>query len=127
MKMESAFRLTEENSPLCVFEEASWGRWRFLVESNRYKVRLIEIYPGRRTNLEIHRQRSERWVVLSGRASITVAGQSGELTTMQGTVIPAGAVHRIGNSWSKPLIFIEFQHGPDLSDDDVICMSADAY
>ncbi len=43
-----------------------------LEESNGYKIKRIEVTPGKRLSLQKHFHRSEHWIVVSGTATVTV-------------------------------------------------------
>jgi mannose-1-phosphate guanylyltransferase/mannose-6-phosphate isomerase len=47
------------------------------------------------------------------------------LETNQSTFIPLGAVHRVGNPDSGPLVVIEVQSGTDLRETDIVRLEDD--
>ena len=106
-------------------EQRPWGSWKVLEEGVGYKVKRIEVLPGHRLSLQFHRHRSEHWVVVSGKARVVIDGRSSELTILQSASIPAGAIHRLENPWSVPLIVVEIQKGDLLSEEDIVRLEDD--
>jgi mannose-1-phosphate guanylyltransferase len=49
-----------------------WGTYTVLEESNGYKIKRIEVKPGKRLSLQTHKYRNEHWVVVSGIATVEV-------------------------------------------------------
>ena len=52
-----------------------WGFYTILNKGKCFKVKLVEVLPGKRLGLQSHRYRSEHWVVVSGTAKITNGGK----------------------------------------------------
>lgn len=102
-----------------------WGTYTVIEEGVGYKVKRIVVYPGKRLSLQLHRQRSEQWVVVAGGARITVGEQVLELSPGQAATIPVGARHRLENVGSEPLQLIEVQSGGYLGEDDIVRLEDD--
>ena len=100
--------------------ERPWGTWTVLREGGGYKVKLIEVRPGHRLSLQSHQHRSEHWVVVSGQARVQLNDQVFELSAFESTVISVGAVHRLENPGSHPLVIVEVQKGEVLSEEDIV-------
>ena len=66
--MES--KITIENSP--VFDRRPWGSFTILDEGENYKVKRIEVLPGKRLSYQSHSRRSEHWFVVRGIAKVTL-------------------------------------------------------
>ena len=49
-----------------------WGKYTVLHEAPQFKVKRIEVNPGKKLSLQMHHKRSEHWVVVQGTARITV-------------------------------------------------------
>ena len=47
-----------------------WGSATTILENKFYRIRLLEIMPGKSMSLQRHQQRSEHWVVLQGIADV---------------------------------------------------------
>lgn len=102
-----------------------WGTWTVLREGMGYKVKLIEVWSGHRLSLQFHHYRSEHWVVVSGRARVMLDDQVLELAPFESAVVPVGAVHRLENPWSDPLVIVEIQKGEILSEEDIVRLEDD--
>jgi len=48
-----------------------WGTYTVLEEGDGFKIKRIEVKPGRRLSLQAHHHRSEHWIVVSGTAKVT--------------------------------------------------------
>lgn len=102
-----------------------WGYYDNLLESDDHKVKEIVVKPGERLSLQKHRQRAEHWTVVSGEALVNVEEREVVLKPGQSVDIPIGAVHRITNPGSIPLVFIEVQMGNYFGEDDIIRLEDD--
>jgi mannose-6-phosphate isomerase-like protein (cupin superfamily) len=96
-----------------------WGRYVILEESDGYKVKRIEVNPGRRLSLQSHRQRQEQWTVVRGQALVTRGQDQYPLTPGESIHIPREALHRVANPGTGLLVFIEVQTGDYLGEDDI--------
>lgn len=103
-----------------------WGSYELIGTGEGYQAKRIIVQPGGSLSLQLHRHRSEHWVVVSGRARVTIGGIVSELGSNQSTYIPVGASHRLENISSEPLYLIEVQCGSLLSEDDIVRL-ADNY
>ena len=85
-----------------------------------FKVKLVEVMPGRRLSLQRHQHRSEHWVVVSGNAKVVNGGTILYLGENQSTYIPKNTVHRLENvEKRKKLRLIEVQCGAYTGEDDI--------
>ncbi len=96
-----------------------WGDYQSIDAGDRYQVKRITVKPGGRLSLQLHRHRSEHWVVVSGTARVTRGEEEFELKPNQSTYIPAETPHRLENPGSEPLHLIEVQSGDYLGEDDI--------
>lgn len=102
------------------FEERPWGSYSILDESDSFKVKRIEVLPGKRLSYQRHSRRSEHWYVVRGNAKVTLNGNDFIVTTGESVEIPVGTAHRIENPHeSDPLVFIEVQTGTYFGEDDI--------
>lgn len=97
-----------------------WGVYAVLEEGPSFKIKRIEVKPGGRLSLQLHRQRSEHWVVVSGRARVTRGDACFDIGPNESTYIPAGERHRLENPGSEALVLIEVQCGAYLGEDDIV-------
>jgi mannose-1-phosphate guanylyltransferase/mannose-6-phosphate isomerase len=98
-----------------------WGSFTVLEGGDSYKLKKIYVAPGARLSLQMHRRRSEHWIVISGTARVQRGEEINTLTQNQSTYIPKGVKHRLGNpSKNIPLEIIEVQNGDYLEEDDIV-------
>jgi mannose-6-phosphate isomerase len=106
-------------------EDRPWGSYTILEERGSYKVKRIEIFPGKRLSYQRHEKRSEHWVVVEGEAVVTLEGKEIRLSPGQSVDIPRMAAHRVLNSGNGRLTMIEVQRGAYLGEDDIIRLEDD--
>ena len=102
-----------------------WGTYTILDENDGYKIKRIEVKPGKRLSLQKHYHRNEHWVVLSGSATVTVGEKSYIVNPNESTYIKAGEVHRLENQGRLPLVIIEVQVGEYTGEDDIVRLEDD--
>ena len=101
------------------YENRPWGSFTVLDEGAAYKVKRIEVMAGKRLSYQRHSHRAEHWVVVAGRAKVTLDGVDFALSTGEAIDVPVGAAHRIENVGEELLAFIEVQRGSYLGEDDI--------
>ncbi len=111
------------NSPL--FEERPWGTYTVLDEGEGYKVKRIEVWPGKRLSYQRHSRRAEHWFVVTGEARVTLDGREVTVRAGEAIDIPVGAAHRVENTGDAPLVFVEVQRGDYLGEDDIVRLQDD--
>lgn len=102
-----------------------WGCFEILDERETYKVKRIEVLPGKRMSYQKHEKRSEHWMIVQGQAVVTLEGSEIPLNAGQAIDIPRKAAHRILNPRQAPLVFIEIQTGEYFGEDDIIRLEDD--
>jgi mannose-6-phosphate isomerase len=112
-----------ENYPTT--DHRPWGYYIILADEPDHKVKRIEVYPGKRLSLQKHQRRSEHWYLLKGEAIVTLDDRQIPLKAGQAVDIPRGAAHRVENSGTADLAFIEVQTGDYFGEDDIIRLSDD--
>ena len=101
-------------------EKRPWGTFHILAEAKNYKVKRIEVFPGKRLSYQRHARRSEHWFLTGGKAKVTLNGKEILLKTGQSIDIPVGTKHRVENHHaSENLVFIEIQTGDYFGEDDI--------
>jgi len=107
------------------FDRRPWGTYTVLEEDRGFKVKRIEVLPGKRLSYQKHAQRAEHWFVVEGTAKVTLDGA--EITVRAGEAIdiPIGAAHRVENPAEENLVFIEVQRGNYLGEDDIVRLQDD--
>lgn len=108
----------EKDTHLRVFRP--WGWYETLALGERFQVKRIMVRSGASLSLQLHHQRAEHWVVVSGVGRITVGEKLLELHADQSTYIPLGVRHRLANAGPQPLEIIEIQSGSYLGEDDIV-------
>ncbi|RMD79965.1 MAG: mannose-1-phosphate guanylyltransferase/mannose-6-phosphate isomerase [Gammaproteobacteria bacterium] len=106
-----------------------WGHYENLDdgradEGNAFLVKRIRVEPGAALSLQRHRHRAEHWVVLRGRARVTLGPDRGALEVLElgpneSVDIPRGYVHRLENPGEEPLEIVEVQTGPIIDEGDI--------
>ena len=96
-----------------------WGRYEILQESDSHKVKCIWVTPGKRLSYQRHQKRAEHWFMVAGSARVTLNGVVSELKAGQTVDIGIGDLHRIENTGSDDLVFIEVQSGSYFGEDDI--------
>jgi mannose-6-phosphate isomerase len=107
------------------FDRRPWGTYTVLDEGPGYKVKRIEVSPGKRLSYQKHSQRTEHWVVVQGSAHVTIEGSEMTVQTGETVDIALGAAHRVENRGDETLIFIEVQRGNYLGEDDILRLQDD--
>jgi len=97
-----------------------WGSYETVDCADRFKVKRITVNPGAALSLQKHNHRAEHWIVVKGRALVTVEEQQITLHEDQSTYIPVGSFHRLENPCDVPLDLIEVQTGSYLGEDDIV-------
>ncbi len=96
-----------------------WGSFTSLQKGAGFQSKHLVLKPGASISLQRHRQRSEHWVVVRGRAEVTRGDAVFVLDSGQSTFIPQGTLHRLRNPGDGPLHIIEVQCGSYLEEDDI--------
>ncbi len=102
-----------------------WGYWEVLLDETYCKVKRVAVMPGHRLSYQKHFKRYETWVIVSGVATITIDGVCTNHQVGEVIRIPIEAAHRVGNTGTEPLIFIEVQQGLYFGEDDIIRLEDD--
>ena len=102
-----------------------WGKYTVLHEAPQFKVKRIEVNPGKKLSLQLHHKRSEHWVVVQGSARLTVGEQTATLAPNESIYVPMQVKHRIENATDQTLVMVEIQCGDYLGEDDIVRFSDD--
>ena len=97
-----------------------WGTYTVLEEGPGFKIKRIEVKPGASLSLQMHQQRSEHWIVVSGTAQVVNGDRELTVNTNESTFIPPRNKHRLANPYNVDLVIIEVQSGPYLGEDDIV-------
>jgi mannose-1-phosphate guanylyltransferase/mannose-6-phosphate isomerase len=105
--------------------ERPWGSYTVLEKGKGYKIKRVVLKPKARLSLQLHRRRSEHWVVVSGVARVTRDNETFLVHTNESTYIPIDTKHRLENPGEIPLQIIEVQNGDYVEEDDIERFSDD--
>jgi mannose-6-phosphate isomerase len=103
------------------FEARPWGTWEVLDDAPGYKVKRITVRPHRRLSY----QTAEHWVVVTGKATCVLEGQTGYAGPGDCIEVPVGVAHRIVNEQDETLVIIEVQRGEYIAEDDIVRLDDD--
>ena len=107
------------------FDQRPWGTFTVLDEGDNFKVKRIEVLPGKRLSYQKHAQRAEHWVVVQGSARVTLDDKESTISVGEAIDIGIGAAHRVENPGNELLVFIEVQRGRYLGEDDIVRLQDD--
>ena len=107
------------------FDRRPWGTFTVLDEGNNFKVKRIEVLPGKRLSYQKHSKRAEHWVVVQGTAKVTLDDRDSVLASGEAIDIAIGSAHRVENPGTDTLVFIEVQRGSYLGEDDIVRLQDD--
>ena len=114
---------TIDNSPR--FDQRPWGTFTVLDEADGFKVKRIEVLPGKRLSYQKHAQRAEHWVVVQGTAKVTLDNRDVIVEAGEAVDIAIGAAHCVENPGRETLVFIEVQRVGYLGEDDIVRLQDD--
>jgi mannose-6-phosphate isomerase len=99
--------------------ERPWGRYEVLSESSSYKVKVITVFAGKRLSYQRHQKRAEHWFITNGTGVVTLEGVNLDVKPGSTVDVKVKQLHRIANTGSEDLIFIEVQTGTYFGEDDI--------
>ena len=97
-----------------------WGSYTVLEEGPGFKMKRIEVKPGGSLSLQLHKRRSEHWVVVRGTARVTCGERVYDVPEGESTFVPVGTRHRLENCGTDMLAIIEVACGDDIQEDDIV-------
>lgn len=96
-----------------------WGSHEVVSSGSKYNIKRVVIKPGHSSSEQIHYNRTEHWIVLSGTALVMCGDEIKTVKENESTFIPAGLKHNFSNPGKIDLEIIEVQTGPYLAEDDI--------
>ena len=96
-----------------------WGNFISLASGKTWKLKRIEVNQGASLSMQLHKFRSEHWVVVKGKATVQINNKKSILKENQSIFVPLGSKHRLSNFSSEKLVIIEVQSGSYLGEDDI--------
>ncbi|PSW03859.1 mannose-1-phosphate guanylyltransferase/mannose-6-phosphate isomerase [Photobacterium lipolyticum] len=97
-----------------------WGSHDAIADGERFHVKRVTVKPGEKTATQIHYNRAEHWIVVSGTAKVKNGDKEYLIGENQSTFIPIGVAHSIENPGKVSLDLIEVRSGAYLGEDDVV-------
>jgi mannose-1-phosphate guanylyltransferase/mannose-6-phosphate isomerase len=102
-----------------VFEHRPWGQYQSLWEEESFKTKVIQIDPQQQISYQSHAKRSETWIIVEGAGVVTLNDQPIDVKIGSVVIIPLGSKHRIKNTGTNLLKFVEVQLGTYFGEDDI--------
>lgn len=102
-----------------------WGHYEVLADEADFKAKTITVRPGKRLSYQRHARRSEHWFVVRGSGAVTLDGQVVQVRPGTAVDVPVGIAHRIENTGTAELVFVEVQHGDYFGEDDIVRLEDD--
>jgi len=124
-KVVSKIRQTTELHNIHLTVHRPWGTYTILEDTPKYKIKRIEVQPGKRLSLQKHFHRNEHWTIVSGTATVTIEDKTFTLRSNESTYIKMGDLHRLANEGKVPVVMIEAQIGDYLGEDDIVRIEDD--
>ena len=97
-----------------------WGWYDSIETGLHFQVKRLHVNPGSKLSLQMHHNRAEHWVVVSGTATATNGEDILTLNEGDSTYIPIGITHSLENQTTEDLEIIEVQSGSYLGEDDIV-------
>lgn len=113
----------EAEAPARVYRP--WGWYQTMDIGERFRVKRIQVTPGRKLSLQRHHHRAEHWVVVRGTAEVTRDGETLIVRENESVFLPQGCTHRLANPGRIPVEIIEVQTGAYLEEDDIVRLEDD--
>lgn len=97
-----------------------WGTYELLHVAERYVVRKVVVTEGKTIYAHRHARRTEHWIIVSGRAKISLEEKEGEYAANDSIEVPENTSHQISNVGDCPLVFMEISTGEMVEERDLI-------
>ncbi len=97
-----------------------WGDWEVIDVGTDYIVKRIRVMPGKKLSLQLHRYRDEHWIIAQGVARVTLGERVFDAPANTPVFIPVKTKHRVENTTTEPVIFVEVQTGEHLDESDIV-------
>ncbi len=102
------------------FEVRPWGRFDVLFDDSDFKSKVITVDPGAQLSLQSHQKRAEHWIIVRGQGEVVLDDKTIPVSAGDHVHIPIGAKHRMRNTGTTPLKFVEVQLGSYFGEDDIV-------
>jgi mannose-1-phosphate guanylyltransferase/mannose-6-phosphate isomerase len=102
-----------------------WGWYQTMDLGDRFRVKRIQVSPGKKLSLQKHHHRAEHWVVVRGTVEVTRDQETIMLRENESVYLRLGCIHRLANPGKIPAEIIEVQTGAYLEEDDIVRIEDD--
>ena len=102
------------------FEVRPWGSFQVLKDADDFKSKTITVDAGAQISYQSHEKRAEHWIIVKGKGEVVLDGETIPVSSGQHVLIPLRAKHRIRNTGTEPLQFVEVQLGSYFGENDII-------
>lgn len=102
-----------------------WGWYQTMDLGDRFRVKRIQVAPGKQLSLQRHHHRAEHWVVVRGTAEVTRDGETVMVRENESIYLPMGCLHRLRNPGKIGVEIVEVQTGAYLEEDDIVRVEDD--
>ena len=123
-QVKKIVEMMEDNNDPSIYTSSivnrPWGNFKILINTDFFKVKIIEILPKQSISLQKHLYRSEHWVVVAGVATIHKGSKEFKLMKNESTYIPKKIKHKISNQTLETVKIVEVQCGSYVGEDDII-------
>lgn len=100
--------------------DSPWGTWLISDVGPGFVIRRLRVKPGGKLSLHRHAHRAETWIVVQGRAAVTVDDRVfRHIDAGQSIDTRPGVFHRLENTGTNQLLVIEVQAGLILDENDI--------
>jgi len=106
-------------------DQRPWGSYTVLDDEATFKVKRIEVLPGKRLSYQRHARRSEHWFIVHGTAVVILDGERRKVSSGDAVDVPVNTDHRIENASDELVVFVEVQHGDYFGEDDIVRLEDD--
>ena len=116
-KLKSLEATTATQHP---FEVRPWGKFEILRDTDQFKSKRISVDAGAQISYQSHAKRAEHWIIVEGTGEVILDDEVIPVQAGKHVHIPTGAKHRIRNTGTVPLDFVEVQLGSYFGEDDIV-------
>ncbi len=101
------------------FEIRPWGRYTILRDEPHFKSKVILVDPQSQISYQSHTKRAEHWIIVRGAGEVTLNEKTVPVSVGDAISVPTSTKHRIRNTGTVPLEFVEVQTGTYFGEDDI--------
>lgn len=101
-------------------EERPWGRFEILKDTDKFKSKVIQVDAGQQISYQSHAKREEHWIIIRGVGEVILDDKVIPVKAGTYVKIPLAAKHRIRNTGTEMIEFVEVQMGTYFGEDDIV-------